>query len=376
MRGTVNDIAVVGGGITGAFVAYLLARDGVGVTLIERDEIGGHASADNPGGLNPLHGPAIPGAMQAVALEAFRLHAASWGEVQRLSGIDFSPRKAARLHVALDEADLATLERVREPYASAPGFSARWVEREELRELEPRLSPAVRRGLLTEGNARVDSASYTRALAVAAQALGARAVSADARDLVTGDGRVGEVVLDSGSVACDGVVLAVGPWCERPAAWLGTRLPVEPVKGEMLLVEAPGGAVSTDIAWRDAAVYDGGEGQAWLGGTDERVGFQEAPSAAGRASILSRVARVMPELSGARVLKQVAALRPVTPDGIPIAGLVDGWQNVYAALGSGRKGVLLSAAVARAVVDLLTRGRTQVPIGPCSPQRWLPAAAR
>jgi glycine/D-amino acid oxidase-like deaminating enzyme len=75
------------------------------------------------------------------------------------------------------------------------------------------------------------------------------------------------------------------------------------------------------------------------------------------------------------VLEHVAGLRPVTPDGVPVAGLIDGWENVYAALGSGRKGVLLSAAVARAVADLITRGRTQVAIGPCSPRRWLPAPA-
>src|SRR4051794_35712047 len=150
-------IAVVGGGITGAFAAYFLARRGVEVTLIERDEVGAHASGKNPGGLNPLHGPGIPGPMQELALEAFRLHLEH-----------FSPPRRPRLQLAVDTADLDRLERSKELYDTTPGFSARWLEREELAELEPGLDPTAGRGLLTEGNARVDALAYTRAVAEAA----------------------------------------------------------------------------------------------------------------------------------------------------------------------------------------------------------------
>ena len=41
-------IAVVGGGISGAFAAYFLARRGAAVTLIERDEPAAHASGNKP----------------------------------------------------------------------------------------------------------------------------------------------------------------------------------------------------------------------------------------------------------------------------------------------------------------------------------------
>src|SRR3954453_17216584 len=142
-------IAVVGGGITGAFAAYFLARRGVEVTLVERDEVAAHASGNNPGGLNPLHGPGIPGPMQELALEAFRLHLEH-----------FSPPRRPRLQLAVDAADLETLERSKELYDAGPGFAATWLERDELEELEPGLAPAVRRGLLTEGNAKVDALAY------------------------------------------------------------------------------------------------------------------------------------------------------------------------------------------------------------------------
>jgi glycine oxidase len=136
----------------------------------------------------------------------------------------------------------------------------------------------------------------------------------------------------------------------------------------MLLVKAER-AVQTDLAWRDAAVYGTGGEQMWLGGTEDRVGLDPAPSRKGRASILERVARVLPSIRQASVLSHVAALRPVTPDGIPIVGMAEGWDNACLALGSGRKGMLLSAAIGRATAELLTTGSTQVPIDPCSPER-------
>jgi glycine oxidase len=371
-----RHIVVVGGGITGAFTAYFLTRLGAGTTLVERDEIGGQASGNNPGGLNPLHGPGIPEPMQELALRSLRLHLEHSDSVRRLSGIDFSQRRAARLHLALDECDLDELERVKEPYDSTPGFSANWVEGEGLLGHEPRLNPAFCRGLRTEGNAKLDSRAYTRALTRSAAKLGAKIVRGDVQGLNHRGRRVTGVVVDSGSLSCDGIVIAAGPWCAEPARWLGIPIPVEPLKGELLLARVDEGGVATDVVWRDAAVYGTGGDEVWLGGTEERVGFDRSASPAARASILDRVAQVLPGMRPLQVLQQTAALRPVTPDGLPIAGIPVGWDNVCLALGGGRKGVLLSAALGQAAAELIACGSTRVPVRPCSPERWAAAAAR
>jgi glycine oxidase len=369
-------VVVVGGGITGAFAAYFLARLGASVTLIERGEIGGQASGNNPGGLNPLHGPGIPGPMSELALASFRLHVESWEDVHRLSGIDFRPRLTPRIQLAFDERDREELGRAKELHDTTPGFAAVWVGADELLAAEPRLSSAVVGGLRTEGNARVDAGEYTRALVGAAVELGAAAVRGDVRGLRERGKRVTGVVLDSGSVRCDGVVIATGPWCAEPAGWLGMALPVEPVKGEMLLVHAGFGGIETDLAWRDTAVYGTDGDEVWLGGTEERAGFDGAPTVAGRASILARVAQFLHGAELVRVVEQTAGLRPVTPDAMPIAGLADGWENVCLALGGGRKGVLLSSGLGRAAAELLVEGGTRLPLEACSPARWNVANGR
>jgi glycine/D-amino acid oxidase-like deaminating enzyme len=108
------DVVVVGGGVAGAFSAYALARRGVRAAIVEREAVGAAASGRNPGGLNPLHGPGIPGPLEAFALESFALHLGSWEELRDLSGLDFAGRLAPRLQLALDDADVAALARSKE----------------------------------------------------------------------------------------------------------------------------------------------------------------------------------------------------------------------------------------------------------------------
>jgi glycine oxidase len=364
------EIAVVGAGITGAFSAYFLARLGARTTLIERNEIGAHASGNNPGGLNPLHGPGIPGPMQALALESFRLHRESWPEIRRLSGLAFAAREAPRLHLATDAADVADLERIQENHDATAGFSARRLDRDELLAAQPGLARAVIDGVCTQGNAIVGARPYTQAVVGSAVALGVRLIKGDVRGLRVRGDRVTAVLVDSSPISCDGVVVATGPWCAEPADWLGVRIPVEPVKGELLLADAPSGGLSLDIAWRDIAVY-GAEGErVWLGGTEERAGFDRTPTGAARESILARVGQVLPAIDRSRVLRQSVGLRPVSADGFPIVGHAPGWRNACLALGGGRKGMLLSAGIGRAAAELMVRGETELPIAPCSSSRW------
>ena len=368
------DVVVVGGGVTGCFAAYALASRGLDVLLVERDDVARHASGANPGGLNPLHGAGIPGPLEALARESFALHARV-RETLGASDPRATARRPGRIQIAMSPADLPALEATRAFHEGQEGFSARWLDREELLALEPRLHTAVVRGLLTEGAATVEARPYVRAIADAAGRLGARLVHDEVRELVREGARVAAVVLSDGPIAAGAVVLATGPWVERAAAWLGCGLPIEPVKGELLLARVAGRPFAHDFAWRDAALYALASGDVWLGGTEERVGFDETPSQAGCATILERVRRMLPAVVDARILRRVSGLRPVTPDGLPICGHAPGWENVVLALGAGRKGMLLGAGLGRAAADLVVDGHTRLPIGALGLERFgaLPA---
>ena len=360
----------MGGGITGAFAAYFLARLGARPTIVERGEIGGQASGRNAGNLTPLQGAGIPGPMLELALASFRLHLEHADTVGRLSGAEVAPWPSTRLHLALDDEDATRLEQVRELYDATPGFSARRLDRREALVLEPRLAPDLLGGLLVEGNRRVDGGPYTRAVANAAVALGAETVEAEAVGLTTLGHRVTGVLLDSGLLPCDGLVLAPGAWCAEAAGWLDEPIPVEPVKGELLLVEPPGGGLGADVGHGLAAAYATPGRAVWLGDTEDRVGLDVTTTDSARRRILERVATFFPAAARAPVLGQTAGLRPVTPDGFPIVGRAGSWENVCLAAGAGRKGVLLSAGLGLAAAELLLAGETTLPIEACSPARF------
>ncbi len=355
-------IVIVGGGITGAFATYFVSRLGGAATLVERDLIGGQASGHNAGGLNPLHGAGIPGPMQELALESLRLHREHARRIGQLSGTEFGARLVPRLQLALNEREARALAHQEALCNSTPGFRARLLDAAELRRREPRVRTDARAALYTEGNARVDPGPYTNAVAAAAARLGAKSLRAQALDLVHSDGRVSAVRLDTGPLECEGVVLAQGPWCIDAARWLGVELPVEPVKGDLLLAEPAGEPLEVEIVSEDSAVYAGANGRVWLGGTEDRVGFDPTPTASARTRILEGIGELLPGLETPIVVGQVAGLRPVSDDGFPIVGIPRGWENVCVATGAGRKGMLYSASLGLAAAELLLGGRTSMPI--------------
>jgi glycine oxidase len=308
--------------------------------------------------------------MDELALASLRLHLESWPEISRLSRGTFGARRVPRLQLAFDADDARGLAAAHERYASTEGFSAELLTAARLRDAEPLAASDAVCGLLTDGNARVDPAPYTRAVVRAAERLGTRVRRGEARQLEADDGHVSAVCLDSGQrLACDGVAIATGPWSEQVEDWLGIPLPVTPVKGELLLVAPRGRRPRAEITWRQVGVYTGPGETLWLGGTEDRAGFDRRVTVSARDAIRAGVDRVLPGLEIAAVLRHVAALRPLAPDGIPIVGRAEGWDNVCLALGSGRKGMLYSAGLGQAVTELLLDGRTALPIDACAPER-------
>src|SRR5579862_1064175 len=145
-----RSIAVVGGGITGAFSAYFLARMGVGVTVLDRDRPAAAASGRNAGGLNPLHGPGIPGPMMELALASLRTHLEHWEDIRALSGIDFGASFVSRLQLAMDQTEAQSLADREELYNSTPGLTGHFMSAAELRQIEPRVSSEAIGGLWTD----------------------------------------------------------------------------------------------------------------------------------------------------------------------------------------------------------------------------------
>lgn len=367
-----SDVVIVGAGAAGCAVAYYLAKAGIKSTIIEREGIAARASGFSAGGLNPLEGTAIPGPLRPLAIESFRMHRAIWPELIEKSGVDFSPGVISAVRVAFDDADVPALVETQEIFESAgDGFYANWLDADQLREIEPRIASDSVRALDTYGNAVLSSYRYTLALVQTAESMGAVVRSGNVVGVKSAEGKVTSVVLEGGEVGCGSVVFATGPWSGEVEEWLGVRVPVEPLKGEILRMRLPDQAQpDRDFQGAGVSINHREDGQVWVGATEERRGFDAEPSIEARDRLMAGALRLMPAMADAELVLHTACLRPVTPDWLPIVGRAPGWENAYLATGAGKKGILFSPGMGKSVADLISAGSTDLPVGAFKPDRF------
>lgn len=341
---------IIGGGITGAFMAFFLAKKGIHCTLLSNNEA--HmASYTNPGGINPLHGPGIPGAMEAFSMQAYHLHLKHWQEIKLLSGIDFNGRVIERILLAFNDDEKQQLLENLKLYEKHNEFSAHWLTAHELIAQEPRLSHKAIGGLYTYGNATVDAALYTQAVLLAAQKLGANIVTETVKSIKKSE-HYHLLCQSEKTYSSNNLIIAAGAHTRTLLKPLAIDMAVKPIKGELLLIELSDKPFAVDITRGKDGLYQFKDNLYWLGGTREDCGFDFSISDVSAQHIIDNTAKLLPAMTHYTVKQHLVAMRPATPDGLPIVGRVKHHEHLFIATGAGSKGMLWSAAMADTIIKL------------------------
>ena len=372
MKESATDVVIIGGGIAGCSAAYYLAQNGITSTIIEREDIASQASGYNAGGLNPLEGYGWPDPLLPMALQSFRLHQELWRQIPEETGIDYHGRFSSILKVAFAEDELPDLRDTLATFngTTEPGFSAEWLEREDVLAMEPRVSPDIIGGVRAVGNGALDGQEFTQALAAAAVNRGSNVVSTSAIGLRLGNGRVESVVTSDGEISCAALLIAAGPWCRTAEQWLDIAIPVDPLKGQIIRLQPDGPGLAYELIGAGSSMYAKTDGLIWCGATEEEAGFDLSLTEEAREQILKNAVRLVPSLANATIAKHTACLRPVTPDWVPIVGPAPGWDNVYISAGGQKKGILLGPAMGKGVADLIASGQSDISLKGCDPGRF------
>jgi glycine oxidase len=350
------DAVVVGGGVIGCAVAWALARDGLAVTLLERGELAAQASGAAAGMLTPSPEASDDGPFLRLARVSLALFP-SWCEaVREGSGVDPEFEASGSLHVARAPEEA---EQIRERARRLATPGAEWLDPQAALDAAPGLSERVAGALWSPGDAHVRSALFTRACATAAGQLGADIrVGVSALGLRRDGARITGVIATDGEHPAGCVVLCTGAWLPEGVAWLGqrVRVPIEPVRGQILSLEAPEPPLRTIVFGGGVYLVPRRDHSVVVGATQESVGFDSRVTAEGVAQLLTAAPGLVPALARSTFLFAWAGLRPATPDRLPLVGWFPGVSGLMIAAGHFRNGVLLAPITARLVADLV-RGK-------------------
>ncbi len=363
------DVVVIGAGVVGCAAAYYLAREGVGVTLVEREAIGSGASAHATGSLSLLGAEFSPGASFQMARASSAEFQEIVPELEAATGMDLLYQRRPSLRLALDDDEAGLIKSLM--VWQQPHVRMRWIDGQEVRAIEPRLSPSIIGAVYEDESAQLDSYRLNLALGRGAELKGAGILYREVTGLLADGPKIVGVKTASGEIHCGAVVVAAGTWSRAFTPWLDFPVPVRPMKGERLLLNYPGEPlpvlISSPKRGHMVSRMDGYTSVGSTGGRDYDQKelfwgeeFDRQPTETARLELLQRAVDVFPDLERAELVQQLAGSRPLSPDSKPIIGPVPGHEGVLLATGHTTKGIHLGPVTGRIIADYVCRGGTDV----------------
>jgi glycine oxidase len=353
-------LTVLGGGLIGLAVAHELARRGEAVRVLSRrrSEAAGFVAA----GMLAPHAEGLTDSLLQLG-QAGLERIPDWvGRIEADSGLACGLRPCGIV------VPFATAKE-RDAFPTAVWGLA--LDRAGLERQIPGIAPGWRTGLLFEQDGQIDNRRrLMRALERACVQRGvAFEEGSEVWSLQTRGGRLEAVRLvgadgEERELACERAVLCCGAWSAR----LLPQLPVFPVKGQMLSLQAPIGALERVVFGQGTYLVPREDGLVVVGATSEpEAGFGEGLTPAGQRQLEAGLAALLPAAAQWPPMERWWGFRPCTPDEGPLLG-PGPLEGLWLATGHHRNGVLLAAISAELVAAAITSGPGKPGPGPADPR--------
>jgi glycine oxidase len=339
---------ILGGGLMGLAIAHQLARRGMAVRVISRKrrEAAGFVAA----GMLAPHAEGLSGPLLDLGQASLNLIPRWVAQIEMDSGLSCGLRACGIVVPFRSDGE-------RTQYPTASFGSA--LNRIELERELPGIGPSWSCGLLFEQDGQIDNRrQLMRALERACVSLGVQFLegaevlsmaldSHDALKQVTLRTAQGETQ----QLPCDQAVLCSGAWSRQ----LVSELPIFPVKGQMLSLQAPREALKRVIFGPGTYLVPREDGLIVVGATSEvEAGFAEGLTPSGQKQLQAGIEALLPMASHWPPMERWWGFRPCTPDEGPLLG-PGPVPGLWLACGHHRNGVLLAAITAELTVDVITK---------------------
>ncbi len=358
-----KQVVVVGGGVIGLLTAFNLAAKVGHVVVCDQGEVGRESSWAGGGIVSPLYPWRYSPAVTALAHWSQDFYPQLGERLFASTGVDPEVHTTGLYWLDLDDEAqaLAWAEREQRPL-SAVDISAAY-------DAVPVLGPGFKRAIYMAGVANVRNPRLVKSLKAALLAM--PNVTLREHCQITGfvqqGGRVTGVQTADGELAAEEVVLSAGAWSGDLLRTLGLALPVEPVKGQMILFKCAEDFLPSMVLAKGRYAIPRRDGHILVGSTLEHAGYDKTPTGDALQSLKASAVELLPELEGATVVAHWAGLRPGSPEGIPYIGPVPGHAGLWLNCGHYRNGLVLAPASCQLFTDLLSGAEPIIDPAPYAP---------
>ncbi|WP_237682454.1 NAD(P)/FAD-dependent oxidoreductase [Microbacterium sp. B19(2022)] len=383
------DAVVIGGGLLGGALTWMLAREGASVLLLEKDQLNQHASGQNAGSLHfQLEYRMVENGWESArtAAAAMPLHldaAEAWTRLGDELGESVGVVQRGGFMLAETAEQVAVLER-KVGLEQEWGLDVTLLDGAEARRIAPYLSESVIAAAFCPIEGKAETRTAGPALVRGAVKLGAE-VRTHTR--VTGLERDahGWKVTAAGpdstlSIHADTVMIAAGVWTTELGALAGADLPTIPL-ALMMSVSAPvepfighliqhAGAKLSLKQTQNGTVLIGGGWPAALSRSAGSPDLETRPRLLPESIVGNARAAigVVPGTARLPIVRSWAGTTTITPDQLPLVGEVPGCPGMFVATGG--SAFTLGPSFARSLCDLAAGRTPHIDLRPYAPDRF------
>jgi len=346
-------VAVIGGGLIGCLTALYLQRLGASPVILEKGNTGRESSWAGAGILCPIQPWLYPDSFTRLIDASLALYPEMNEMLMEMSGISMQWRTTGLL-IPLFEDDRVNHKDAALGWSKRCGWPVEQLDARQCQQHEPNLSGEVSGALLWP---QVGQVRNPRLLAAVKQALAVCGVPIREQAEVVGigtsaQGDVNALTLANGErIETDAVLLAAGSWSGELAKQIGLELPVQPVKGQIVLLKDEPERLRHIVKHDDVYLVPRSDGHILVGASMEQVGFQRGTTSEVADQLLDAAYRIAPGLQTATIMQKWMGFRPGSPDGLPYLGAVEGYPGLWVSTGHYRNGVALAPGTA----DIISR---------------------
>ena len=369
-----TDVIIVGAGVMGCATFYFLSKEGVRVELIEQKSVAHGASGVSAAMLEIFgyrHRFNKLNSLRKLAEKSIKLHSSLHLKLKTETGIDVGYCKVPCIIPAFYPQEENQLKKACEKFGKEK-TSIEWHSRDQLISFEKRINDTVLGGIVYQ-QAQLNAKDFSRALLKAGEKAGGKYSKGKVIGLEVKKTQVFGVRTETGkTIKANKVIITMGPWSANVSEWIKQKMPIYPVRGQILELEVKDPQLRGSIYWNDKYLVKKANGVTLAGTTEEHdSGFHNTTTDLGRNEIINVVKTIAPSLEQSKILKHRVGLRPCSSDGLPVIGETARVKGAYVLTGHFRSGILLSTGSAEIIKNIVLGKKQEEFTEVFSPDRFL-----